>query len=73
MRENCLLDHVTAQAVSRRLLTTDTRVRAQGNPCGICGKQSGTGTDFSKSHFVFLVNIIPPWLSVLMYDLGDEQ
>jgi hypothetical protein len=73
MTENCLLDHATAQAVSRRLLTTEARVRAQGNPCGICGEQSGTATGFSKSPFVFLVNIIPPWLSVLMYDLGDEQ
>jgi hypothetical protein len=42
-----------AQVVSRRPLTAEARVRAQVNPCGICGGQSGTGTRFSLSSSVF--------------------
>jgi hypothetical protein len=33
-----------AQAVSRRPLTAEARVRSRVGPCGICGVQSGTGT-----------------------------
>ena len=32
-----------AQAVSRRPLDAETRVRSRFSPCGICGGQSGTG------------------------------
>jgi hypothetical protein len=42
-----------AQAVSRRPLTAEARVRSQVNPCGIYGGQSGTGTGFSPSTLVF--------------------
>jgi hypothetical protein len=42
-----------AQAVSRRPLTTEARIRARFNPCGICGGRSGTGTGFSPSSSVF--------------------
>jgi hypothetical protein len=41
-----------AQAVSRRLLTAESRVRARVNPCEIFGGQSGTGTGFSPSFSV---------------------
>jgi hypothetical protein len=41
-----------AQAVSRWLLTTEFRVRARVNRCGICGGQFGTGTRFSPSSSV---------------------
>jgi hypothetical protein len=61
-----------AQAVSRRPLTTKTRVRARVSPFGICGGESDTGTGFSPSFSSYCVNIIPPWLSILMYRLGDE-
>jgi hypothetical protein len=42
-----------AQAVSRRPLTAETRVRSRVGPCGICGGQSGTGTGFSASTSAF--------------------
>jgi hypothetical protein len=42
-----------AQAVSRRPLTAEARVRSRVSPCGICGGQSGTGTVFSPSTSVF--------------------
>jgi hypothetical protein len=38
-----------SQAVIRRPLTAEARIRARVNPCGICGGQSGTGTGFSPS------------------------
>jgi hypothetical protein len=38
-----------AQAVSRRPLTAEARVR----PCGVCGGQSGTGTGFFPELSVF--------------------
>jgi hypothetical protein len=38
-----------AQAVSRRPLTAEARVRSRVSLCGVCGGQSGTGTAFSPS------------------------
>jgi hypothetical protein len=56
-----------AQVVSRRPLTAEARVRARVNPCGIRGRQSGTGTGFSPSSFVFsCLYIIPQSLSKLI-------
>ena len=43
-----------AQAVNRRPLIADARVRSQASPCEICGRQSGTVTSFSPSTSVFL-------------------
>jgi hypothetical protein len=49
-----------AQAVSRRLLTVEARVRSLVVPCGICGGQSGTGTGFFFRVLRFSpVNFIP--------------
>jgi hypothetical protein len=42
-----------AQAVSRRLLTAEARVRTQVRPCGICDGQSGTGAGFSPQVLLF--------------------
>jgi hypothetical protein len=55
-----------AQAVSRRPLTEQARVRSRISPCGICGGQNGTGTGFSPppppSMRFSPVNFIPPVL-----------
>jgi hypothetical protein len=58
-----------SQAVSRRPLTTEARVCARVSPCGICGGQSGTEAGNSSSSSVSPVNIIPLWLSTLIYPL----
>ena len=42
-----------AQAVSRRPLTADARVRSRLGPCGICGGRSSVGIGFSPSTSVF--------------------
>ena len=42
-----------AQAVSRRPLAAEARVRSLVSTCGICGGHSGTGTGFSPSTSVF--------------------
>jgi hypothetical protein len=41
------------QAVSRRPLTAEARVRSRFSPCGICGGQCGTGTGSSPGTPVF--------------------
>jgi hypothetical protein len=45
-----------AQAVSRRPLTAEARVRSRVIPCGICGGQICTGTGFSPSTSIFLIS-----------------
>jgi hypothetical protein len=59
--------------VSHWPLTTETLVCARNIPSGICGGQWVTGTDFSPSSSSSTANIIPPWLSTLMYRLRDDQ
>jgi hypothetical protein len=43
-----------AQAISRRPLTAEDRVRVWVSPCGIYGGQNGTGRGFSPSRSVLL-------------------
>jgi hypothetical protein len=45
-------DRAMAQVFSRRPITTEARVRARVNPCGIYDRRSGTGTGFSPSSSV---------------------
>jgi hypothetical protein len=59
------------QAVSRRNPTGEARFRSRFSPCGICGGQNGTGTDFLPEYFGFSpVCFIPP---VLRYLENDGQ
>jgi hypothetical protein len=64
-----------AQAVSRRPLTAEARIRAQVSSCGICDGRSGSDTGFVCEFLVFLVNVILPWLYILRlyHHLGDKQ
>jgi hypothetical protein len=51
--QQCNTGRAMAQAVSRRPLTAEARVRSRVSPRGIYGGQSGTGTGFSPSTSVF--------------------
>jgi hypothetical protein len=62
-----------AQAVSGWLFTAEALFCFRVSPCGIYVGQSGTGTGFPPSSLFSPASIIPPWLSVLIYHLGDEQ
>jgi hypothetical protein len=52
-------DRAMDQAVSRRPLAAEARIRSRVSPCGVCGGQSGTGTGFSPSCRFSPVNFIP--------------
>jgi hypothetical protein len=60
-----------AQAVTRRPLTAEAQIRAWFNRCVLCGGKSGTGTVI-RVFRVSPVNIIPSWLSILVYHMGME-
>jgi hypothetical protein len=47
-----------AQAVSRRPLTVEARVRVRSSPCGICGGQSKPGTGFFSEFFGFPLSVL---------------
>ena len=55
------------QAVSRRPVTVEVRVRSQASPCRICGGQSGTGTSFSSSILGFCPVISYHQFSTLIF------
>jgi hypothetical protein len=48
-----------AEAVSRRPLIAEARVRSRVSPCGVCGGQNGIGTGFSPSCQFSPVTLIP--------------
>jgi hypothetical protein len=60
-----------AQAVSRRPLAAEARVRARVTASG--SGQSGNRTGISHSSSIYPVSILPPRLSILICRLGDEQ
>jgi hypothetical protein len=47
-----------AQAVTRRPLIVEDRVRSQVNPCRICGGQSVNGTGFFPEFFGFPLSVL---------------
>ena len=49
-----------AQAVSRRPLIAEARIRTRASQCGISGGQSGSGIGFFPDYFGLPVNFIPP-------------
>jgi hypothetical protein len=51
------MGRVMAQVVIRRLLTAEVQVRCQDSPCGICGGQSVTGTNFFSEYFRFPLSV----------------
>jgi hypothetical protein len=59
-----------AQAVSRRPVTAEERVRARVSPCGICGGQSRTGIKCSPSSSVFACQYHLTWalFSYIMWE-----
>jgi hypothetical protein len=50
---NDILGRAMAQAVTRRPLTVEARIRSRVSPRRICGGQSGTGTGLSPSTSAF--------------------
>jgi hypothetical protein len=48
-----------AEVVSCHPVTTETLVKSQPSPCGICSGQNGTGTVSSKCFSFSPVSIIP--------------
>jgi hypothetical protein len=61
-----------AQAVGRRPLTAESWCLVRVRPWEIWG-QNYTGTGYPSSSSVSPVNNIPPWLSMLVYHLGDKN
>jgi hypothetical protein len=59
--------------LSQRPLTTESRVRAQVNPCGMWRIKWHWERFFLQVLRFSTVNIIPPSFSILIYQLGDEQ
>jgi hypothetical protein len=62
-----------AQTVSRRPFPTKDRVRPGSIRVGFAVDRVAMGQVFFPSFSVFSVNIIPPWLSMVIYRLGHEQ
>jgi hypothetical protein len=61
-----------AQAISCQPLTPEAQVRAHVSHVGFVVDEVALGQVSFRSS-VFPVNIIPLWLSILIYCLGDEQ
>jgi hypothetical protein len=61
------------QAICRQPLTTEARVYARSVHIGFLMDKVALGKYFLRVFRFFPVNIITPWLSILICHLGDEQ
>lgn len=66
-------DRTMAQAVGRRVLTAEARIRARDCPCWVCGGHSDTATGFTREFFGFTLSAQFHRSSTHVYHLGDEQ
>jgi hypothetical protein len=62
-----------AQALSVLPLTAESQVRAGSVHVGFVVDKVALGQASLRVLRFSPVNIIPPWLSILIYQLGDEQ
>jgi hypothetical protein len=56
-----------AQAVSRRLLTVNARIRSQVSPCAICDKHSDTVNRFLTQYFSIPLSLSFHKCSILVF------
>jgi hypothetical protein len=68
-----MLSCAMGQAVSFWPLTVETWLHVWVSPYGICGGKVALGQVFLQVLQFSPISIIPPWLSILIYHLGDEQ
>jgi hypothetical protein len=59
--------------VSRRPVTTEAGARSRANRVEFLVDKVTLGQFLLLVLRFYPVNIIPPWLSMLIYDLGNEQ
>jgi hypothetical protein len=52
-------DPTTAQEINHQALYAEVRFLSKAIPRGICGRQNGTGRDFSRSASVLLFQTLP--------------
>jgi hypothetical protein len=62
-----------AQVVTRRPLTAVARFRARVSQCGICVDQVTVEQVFLRVFRFYPINIIPPWLCILIYIIGQSS
>jgi hypothetical protein len=68
-----MLSRAVDQAVSHRPIIVVALVRARPVHMGFVINNAALGQGFLRVLRLFLVSIIPPWLSLLICHLGDEQ
>jgi hypothetical protein len=61
--------HVIARSVSRRLPTSEARLRSKIRSCGNCGENGGTGSDFFGV-LRFALPVIPPTAPIFISNLS---
>jgi hypothetical protein len=61
------------QVVSCRPLTAEARVFARVSACGICSGKTGSLKGFIGLLQFSPVSIVSPWLSIIIYHMGNEE